>query len=92
VQEKKIEAEQNSLPDVTSLKTSGSDAQYAADEAQRAAEEAQRNADDAQLTAETAKKAVEDAEVKHDQFAADKLDLAKLIQDSNVLRAQLGID
>ena len=92
VQEQKIEAEQNSLPDVTSLTTSASDAQCAADEAQRAADEAQRNADDARLTAETAKKAVKDAEVKHDQLAADKLDLANLIQDSDVLRAQLGID
>jgi hypothetical protein len=85
LQEHKIETEQNGLPDVTSLTTSASDAQCAADEAQRIA-------DDARLTAETAKKAVEDAEVKHDQFAADKLDLAKLIQDSDVLRAQLGID
>lgn len=92
VQEQKIEAEQNSLPDVSSLTTSASDAQCAADEAQHAADEAQRIADDARLTAETAKKAVEDAEVKHDQFAADKLDLAKLIQDSDILRAQLGID
>jgi membrane protein involved in colicin uptake len=92
LQEQKIEAEQNSLPDVTSLTTSASDAQRAADEAQSAADEAQRIADNARLTAETAKKAVEDAELKHGQLAADKIDLAKLIQKSDVLRAQLGID
>ena len=85
LQEQKIEVDQNSLPDVDILTQSASDAQ-------RAAYAAQRVADDARLTAETAKKAVEDAEVKHGQLAADKLDLAKLIQDSDELRAQLGID
>lgn len=85
LQEQKIEADQNSLPDVTSLTKSASDAQRAADEARRAAEEAQR-------TAETAKNAVEDAEGKHAQLAADKLGLAKLTEESGLLRAQLGID
>ena len=85
LQEQKIEADQNSLPDVTSLTTFASDAQRAADGARRAAEEAQR-------AAETAKKAVEDAEGKYAQLAADKLDLAKLTEESGLLRAQLGID
>lgn len=85
MQEQKIEAGHNSLPDVSRLTKSASEAQRAADEAQRVADEAQR-------AAETAKKAVEDAQAKQSQLTADELYLEKLTQDSRVLRAQLDID
>jgi hypothetical protein len=92
MQEQKIEAGHNSLPDVGTLTESASHAQRAADGAQRAADEAQRIADEAQRAAESAKKAVEDAEAKQSQLAADKLYLEKLAEDSISLRAQLDID
>jgi hypothetical protein len=92
LQAQKIEAGHNSLPDVSTLTQSASDAQRAADGAQRVAVEAQRIADEAQCAAETAKKAVEDAQEKQSQLAADKLHLEKLIRDSISLRAQLDID
>jgi hypothetical protein len=85
MQEQKIEAGHNSLPNVSTLIQSANDAQRAADEAQRIADEAQR-------AAETAKKAVEDAQAKQSELAADELHLQKLTQDSYLLRAQLGID
>jgi hypothetical protein len=85
MQEQKIEAGHNSLPDVSRLTQSASEAQRAADEAQRVADEAQR-------AAETAKKAVEDAQAKQSQLTADELYLEKLTQDSRILRAQLDID
>jgi hypothetical protein len=85
MQEQKIEAGHNSLPDVSRLTQSASEAQRAADEAQRVADEAQR-------AAETAKRAVEDAQAKQSQLTADELHLEKLTQDSRVLRAQLDID
>jgi hypothetical protein len=92
MQEQKIEAGHNSLPDVGTLAQSASDAQRAANGAQRAADEAKRIADEAQCAAETAKKAVEDAEAKQSQLAADKLYLEKLTEESICLRAQLDID
>jgi hypothetical protein len=85
MQEQKIEAGRNCLPDVSTLTQSASDARRAADEAQRIADETQR-------AAETAKKAVEDAEAKQSQLAADELYLEKLTKDSTSLRAQLDID
>lgn len=88
----KIEAGRNSLPDVSTLTQSASDAQRAADGAQRAAYEAQLIADVAQRAAENAKKAVEHAEAKQSQLAADELYLEKLTEDSISLRAQLDID
>lgn len=92
LQAQKIEAGHNSLPDVSTLTQSASDAQRAADGAQRAADEAQRIADEAQRAAETAKKAAEDAQAKQSQLAADELHLEELIRDSTSLRAQLDID
>jgi hypothetical protein len=85
IQEQKIEAGHNSLPDVNTLTQSADEAKRAADEAQRAAVEAQR-------AAETAEKAVEDAQAKQSQLAADERYLKKLTQDSHILRAQLDID
>ena len=73
MQDEKIEAGHNSLPDVSRLTQSADEAQRAADEAQRAAE--------------TAKIAVEDAQAKQSQLTADELYLEKLTQDSRVLRA-----
>jgi membrane protein involved in colicin uptake len=92
MQEQKIEAGRNSLPDVDNLTRSASDAQRAVDRAQRAADEAQRLADVAQCAAETANKAVEDAEAKQSQLVADELYFERLTEDSNSLRAQLDID
>jgi hypothetical protein len=92
MQERKIAAGHNSLPDVGTLTESASHAQRAADGAQRAADEAQRIADEAQRAAESAQKAVEDAEAKQSQLVADKLYLEKLAEDSISLRAQLDID
>jgi hypothetical protein len=92
IQEHKIEAGHNSLPDVSTLTQSASDSQRAAEEAQRAADEVQRIADEARHAAETAKKAVEDAEAKQSQLAADRLYLEKLTEDSICLRAKLNID
>lgn len=92
LQAQKIDAGHDSLPDVSTLTQSASDAQRAADGAQRAADEAQRIADEAQRAAETAKKAVEDAQVKQSQLAADKLYLEKLNKDAASLRAELDID
>jgi hypothetical protein len=92
MQEQKIEAGRNSLPDVDNLTRSASDAQRAVDRAQRAADEAQRLADVAQCDAETANKAVEDAEAKQSQLVADELYFERLTEDSNSLRAQLDID
>ena len=85
MQEQKIEAGHNSLPDVSRLTKSASEAQLAAAEAQRVADEEQR-------AAKTANKAAEDAQVEQSQLAADELYLEKLTQDSHVLRAQLDID
>lgn len=92
MQEQKIEAGRNSLPNVDTLTQSASDAQRAADGAQRAADEAQRIADEAQRAAETAKKVLEDCEAKQSQLAADELHLGKLTDHSTSLRAQLDID
>ena len=92
IQEQKIEAGHNSLPNVDTLTQSAIEAKRAADEAQRAADEAQRIADEAQRAAETADKAVEDAQAKQSQLAADERYLKKLTQDSHILRAQLDID
>lgn len=92
MQERKIDAGHNSLPDLSTLIQSVNEAQRAADEAQRKAKEAQRIAHEAQCAAKTAKKAVEDAEAKQSQLAADELYLQKLIRDSNSLRARLDID
>jgi hypothetical protein len=85
IQEQKIEAGHNSLPDVNTLTQSANEAKRAADEAQRAAVEAQR-------AAETAEKAVDDAQAKQSQLAAIERYLKKLTQDSHILRAQLDID
>jgi hypothetical protein len=85
MQEQKIEAGHNSLPDVGTLAQSASDARRAANGAQRAADEAKRRADEAQC-------AVEDDEAKKSQLAADKLYLEKLTEESICLRAQLDID
>jgi hypothetical protein len=92
IQEQKIEANHNSLPDVNTLTQSANEAKRAADEAQRAAVEAQRIANEAQRAAETAEKAVEDAQAKQSQLAADERYLKKLTQDSHILRTQLDID
>jgi hypothetical protein len=85
IQEQKIEAGHNSLPDFNTLTHSANEAKRAADEAQRAAVEAQR-------AAETAEKAVDDAQAKQSQLAAIERYLKKLTQDSHILRAQLDID
>jgi hypothetical protein len=92
LQAQKIEAGHNSLPDVSTLTQSASDAQRAADGAQRAADEAQRIADETQRAAEAAKKAVEDAQEEQSQLMADELYLKTLTQDACILRAQLDID
>jgi uncharacterized phage infection (PIP) family protein YhgE len=92
IQEQKIEANHNSLPDVNTLTQSANEAKRAADEAQRAAVEAQRIANEAQRAAETAEKAVEDAQAKQSQLAADERYLQKLTHDSHILRARLDID
>jgi hypothetical protein len=92
IQEQKIEAGHNSLPDFNTLTQSANEAKRAADEAQRAAVEAQRIADEAQRAAETAEKAVDDAQAKQSQLAAVERYLKKLTQDSHILRAQLDID
>jgi hypothetical protein len=92
IQEQKIEAGHNSLPNVNTLTQSANEAKRAADGAQRAAVEAQRVAVEAQRAAETADKAVEDAQAKQSQLAADERYLEKLTQDSHILRAQLDID
>jgi hypothetical protein len=92
MQEQKIEAGHNSMPNVGTLTESANHAQRAADGAQRAADEAQRIADEAQRAAESAKKAVEDAEAKQSQLDADKLYLEKLTEKSISLRVQLDID
>jgi hypothetical protein len=73
LQEQKIEAGHNSLPDVFTLTQSANGAQRAADESRRAADEAQRIANEAQRAAETARKAVEDGQEKRSQLAADEL-------------------
>jgi hypothetical protein len=92
IQEQKIEANHNSLPDVNTLTQSANEAKRAANEAQRAAVEAQRIANEAQRAAETAEKAVEDAQAKQSQLAADERYLQKLTHDSHILRARLDID
>jgi hypothetical protein len=85
MQEQRIKAGHDSLPDVSVLTQSVGEAQRVANEAQRAADEAQR-------VAEVANKALEEALAKQRQIFAAELDLETLIRDSELLRSKLDID
>ena len=85
MQEQRIKAGHDSLPDVSVLTQSVGEAQRVANEAQRAADEAQR-------VAEVANKALEEALAKQRQIFAAELDLETLIRDSDLLRSKLDID